>query len=141
MKFSPQFQLIFGIQNNLTWYFWVLWKLLNANMIWCEFIWKCAKKFKFCDRWKLVQIKMISTILEKFKTGYNPMMEGVRWAEQYATQIERLWKHIPNWLGQTLIFISIFLFASGIQGTMSNLIEENGKFQVRYLFYQWTKFS
>lgn len=59
---------------------------------------------------------MISSILEKFKNGYNPMMEGVRWAEQYTAHIERVWKYIPNWLGQTLVFISIFLFASGIQG-------------------------
>lgn len=63
---------------------------------------------------------IISAILEKLKNGYNPMMEGVRWAEQYATQIERFWKFIPNWLGQTLVFISIFLFASGIQGKMYN---------------------
>lgn len=67
---------------------------------------------------------MISTVLEKFKNGYNPMMESVRWAEQYATQMDRLWKHIPNWLGQTLVFISIFLFGSGIQGTMCKLINK-----------------
>lgn len=63
---------------------------------------------------------MISTILNKLKNGYNPMMEGIRWAEQYATQIERLWKYMPNWLGQTLVFISIFLFATGIQGNVCN---------------------
>lgn len=60
--------------------------------------------------------KKSATFFEKLKNGYNPMMEGVRWAEQYATQIEYFWKHIPNWLGQTLVFCSIFLFATGIQG-------------------------
>lgn len=70
---------------------------------------------------------MISTILEKFKTGYNPMMEGVVWGERYAAQIEKLWKYVPSWLGQTLVFISIFLFASGIQGNRVNLINQNFK--------------
>lgn len=53
---------------------------------------------------------------EKLKNGYNPMIEGVRWTERYATQIERIWNHIPNLLRQTIIFVSIFLLASSIQG-------------------------
>lgn len=60
---------------------------------------------------------------EKLKNGYNPMIEGVRWTERYATQIERIWNHIPNLLRQTIIFVSIFLLASSIQGDISVFVE------------------
>lgn len=56
------------------------------------------------------------SIGKKLKNGYNPMMEGVRWSERYASSLERIWKYIPNWLGQMMITIAIFLLASGIQG-------------------------
>lgn len=57
---------------------------------------------------------------EKWKNGYNPMMEGIRWTERYATHIENFWNRIPNWLSQMLIFMSIFLLASGIQGIFAH---------------------
>lgn len=50
------------------------------------------------------------------KQGFNLMMDGVRWTERYSSQIEQLWKYIPNWLHQTILFSAIFLLASGIQG-------------------------
>lgn len=56
------------------------------------------------------------TFDETLKNGYNPMLEGVRWSERYASRIEHLWKYIPNWLGQIFVTIAIFLLASGIQG-------------------------
>lgn len=62
------------------------------------------------------------TFSEKLKNGYNPMIEGVRWTERYAEQIDRIWKYIPNWLGQVIVFISIFLLGSGIQGEISIII-------------------
>lgn len=55
---------------------------------------------------------------EKLKNGYNPMMEGVRWSERYASRIEQIWKYIPNWLAQIMVTIAIFLLASGIQGIL-----------------------
>lgn len=68
-----------------------------------------------CSNFKPFDEKKLS-IGEKLKNGYNPMVEGVRWSEKYATQIENLWKLIPKWLGQIIIFMSIFLLASGVQG-------------------------
>lgn len=59
------------------------------------------------------------SLSEKLKNGYNPMIEGVRWTERYATQIERLWNYIPNLLKQTIILVSIFLLASSIQGDIT----------------------
>lgn len=51
------------------------------------------------------------------KTVFNPMVDGVRWTERYSEQIEKYWKHTPNWLRQVLVFIAIFVLASGVQGT------------------------
>lgn len=55
---------------------------------------------------------------EKLKTGYDPMIEGVRWTERYHRQIEKVWNYIPKWLAQILATIAVFLLASGIQGTI-----------------------
>lgn len=51
------------------------------------------------------------------KTGlYNPMIEGVRWTENYAHKLEKLWKIIPTWLSQILGTLAVFLLASGLKG-------------------------
>lgn len=52
----------------------------------------------------------------RFKIGYNPMIDGVRWTERYAMQIDSAWSRIPRWMGQVIVFISIVLLGSGIQG-------------------------
>lgn len=54
--------------------------------------------------------------VSKLKNGYNPLIEGVRWTERYASSIEKFWKRIPNWMGQILVTIAVFILASGIQG-------------------------
>lgn len=58
----------------------------------------------------------VASFSEKLKHGYNPMIEGVRWTEYYATNIDKYWKRIPDWLRQVIVFISIFILASGLQG-------------------------
>lgn len=53
---------------------------------------------------------------EQIKYGYNPMEHGVRWTEKYGRDIEKFWKLMPNWLGQVLATIAVFLLASGLHG-------------------------
>lgn len=74
-----------------------------------------------CSNGKAMEEKDEFTFGEKLKNGYNPMLEGVRWSERYASQIEKLWKFIPNWLGQIFVTIAIFLLASGIQGILLSI--------------------
>lgn len=69
-----------------------------------------------CSNGKMMEQENDLTFGENLKNGYNPMLEGVRWSERYASRIEQLWKFIPNWLGQIFVTIAIFLLASGIQG-------------------------
>lgn len=68
-----------------------------------------------CGNSEPIDVKKL-TIVERLKNGYNPMVEGVRWSEKYAMQFENIWRMIPNWMGQLIIFVTIFLLASGIQG-------------------------
>lgn len=46
----------------------------------------------------------------------NPMEQGVRWTEKYSKEIEKWWTAMPNWMGQALVTIAVFLLASGIHG-------------------------
>lgn len=68
------------------------------------------------DKNRLSEVKQKNVSIGEKLNGYNPMIEGVRWSERYASSLERVWKYIPNWLGQMMITIAIFLLASGIQG-------------------------
>lgn len=80
---------------------------------------------------------------DDLKNGYNPMIEGVRWTERYADQMDRIWSHIPVWLGKIIVFISIFLLGSSIQGIyflhikMNNCVGLNLKLNFRQKKYRY----
>lgn len=51
----------------------------------------------------------------------NPMVDGVRWSEKCSNEIERLWRHLPNWMTKALVTIAVFLIASSIRGKFVHL--------------------
>lgn len=119
---SQQFQQSnFLSLNNNEW--WLVLKSSRAVFFLQFFFKKISIKFCYLliafnmtfSKGKTVENESI-TFAEKLRNGYNPMVDGVRWSDRYAIQLEKLWKYMPNWLAKIFVTIAVFVFASGIQG-------------------------
>lgn len=64
-------------------------------------------------------VNQTETSVKHSKYVHNPIEQGVRWTEKYARDIEKLWKLIPNWLGQVIATIAVVILASGLHGNDS----------------------
>lgn len=56
------------------------------------------------------------TIFEKIFNKRDPLVEGVRWTENYADVLEKSWKLIPSFVRTLILTTAIFLLGSTLRG-------------------------
>ena len=65
---------------------------------------------------KVVKKSEKDSLWTKLSKGYNPMVEGVRWTENYADKIEKLWGKLPSFVGTFLATFAVFIVGSSLRG-------------------------
>lgn len=56
------------------------------------------------------------SIFEKIFNARDPLVEGVRWTENYADVFEKSWKLIPSFVRTLILTTAIFLLGSTLRG-------------------------
>lgn len=82
---------------------------------------------------KLVKNKK-KTIFEKIFKSRDPLVEGVRWTENYADVFEKSWKLIPSFVRTLILTTAIFLFGSTLRGMFYFLLTNILSVRVRIVF-------
>lgn len=87
---------------------------------------------------KLVKNKK-KTIFEKIFKSRDPLVEGVRWTENYADVFEKSWKLIPSFVRTLILTTAIFLFGSTLRG-MFCFIFKLFQLELRYIILIYTSY-
>lgn len=56
------------------------------------------------------------SIFEKIFNERDPLVEGVRWTENYADVFDKSWKLIPSFVRTLILTTAIFLLGSTLRG-------------------------
>lgn len=56
------------------------------------------------------------SFFEKIFKSRDPLVEGVRWTENYADVFEKSWKLIPSFVSTSILTTAIFLLGSTLRG-------------------------
>lgn len=57
-----------------------------------------------------------NTIFEKIFNNRDPLVEGVRWTENYADVFEKSWKLLPSFMRTLIVTVAIFLLGTTLRG-------------------------